>query len=178
VLLAVLISSSLLSFSVGGFDQSAPFGFSWGPVDKVPTPSLATREENITRLTYWRDRLPPDELRDTEEIDFEVCKGEGLQQIIWISRLLSASEEHDRLEAIVAEGNRRYGKAEIAERGIIQWPAGRTLVAAISNDQGLHRIIMVSTGPGFDTCSEEHRSITGHPISDHWMRFLPNNSIR
>jgi hypothetical protein len=50
VLLAVT-GASLLSFSAGALDQSAPFGFSWGPVDKVPRPSLATRDENIIRLT-------------------------------------------------------------------------------------------------------------------------------
>jgi hypothetical protein len=171
VLLAVVIYGSLLNLSADAFGQSAPFGLSWGPVDKVPTPSLATREDNITLLMYRRDRLPPDELRDTEEIVLEVCKKEGLQQIVWISRFLSASEERDKLATVLAEGTRRYGKAEIAERGIIHWSAGRT---TISTDQGLHRIVMVSTGPGFDTCSEEHKSITGHPVSDHWMRFLPN----
>jgi hypothetical protein len=164
----------VLSFSAAAFDQSAPFGFSWGPVDKVPTPSLATREGNITLLMYRRDRLPPDEPLDTEEIVLEICKKEGLQQIVWIGRFLSASEGHDKVDTIIAEGNRRYGKAEIGERGIIQWSAGRTTLAIVSNDQGLHRIVMVSTGPGFDTSSEEHKSITGHPVSDHWMRFRLN----
>ena len=58
VLFAVVTGASLLNFSAGALDQSAPFGFSWGPVDKVPRPSLATRDENITRLTYFRDRFP------------------------------------------------------------------------------------------------------------------------
>jgi hypothetical protein len=175
VLLAAVIGASLLSFSAGGLDQSAPFGFSWGPVDKVPTPSLASREDNITFLFYRGDRLPPDELRDTEEIVLEVCKREGLQQIVWVSRFLSASEEHDKLGAILAEGIRRYGEPEIAEQGLIRWSAGRTMAATTSNDRGLGRIIMVSTGPGFDACSEEHKSLTGHPASDYWMRFLPNS---
>jgi hypothetical protein len=87
----------------------------------------------------------------------------------------AASEEQHELEAILAEATRRYGKAEMAERGIIRWNAGQTALAVISNDQGLNRIVMVSSGPGFDTCSEKHKSITGHPLSDHWMRFLPNN---
>jgi hypothetical protein len=65
LLVAVLMGASLLNFSAGGYDQSAPFGFSWGPLDKVPTPSLASREDNITLLMYRRDRLPPDELGDT-----------------------------------------------------------------------------------------------------------------
>jgi len=32
----------------------------------------------------------------------------------------------------------------------------------------------VATGPGYDTCSQEH----GHPLSDHWKKFLPNNGVR
>src|SRR6516225_2023319 len=71
VLLAVVTGASLLNFSAGALDQSAPFGLSWGPVNKVPRPSLATRDENITRLTYFRDRLPPN-FRETEEIVLEV----------------------------------------------------------------------------------------------------------
>ena len=101
MLLAVVTGASLLNFSAGALDQSAPFGFSWGPVDKVPRPSFATRDENITRLTYFRDQLPPNELRDTEEIALEVCKNEGLQQIIWISRFLSETEELDGVQAIL-----------------------------------------------------------------------------
>jgi hypothetical protein len=161
----------LFNFSAGAFDEPAPFGFSWGPIDKVPTPSLATRHANITLLIYRRDRLPSDELRDAEEIILQVCKTEGLQQIIWISKLLSTSVEHDKLESIMAESTRRYGKAEATERGIIQWNGGQTMVAAVSNDQGLHRIFMASSGPGLDTCSQEH----GHPVSDHWMQFLQQN---
>jgi hypothetical protein len=47
---------------------------------------------------------------------------------------------------------------------------GQTTVAAGSNNQGLHRIFMASNGPGVAACSEEH----GHPVSDHWMKFLSN----
>jgi hypothetical protein len=170
VSLVALIGGSLLIFSAGASDQSAPFGFSWGPIEKVPTPSSATRHANITLLIYRHDRLPSDELRDTEEIVLQVCKKEGLQQIIWISKLLSSSEEHHKLESILAEGTRRYGKAEPAERGTIRWNGGQTMVAVASNDQGLHRVFMVSSGPSLDACSEEH----GHPINDHWMQFLGN----
>ena len=173
VLLAVITGASLLNFSAGALDQSAPFGFSWGPVNKVPRPSVATRDDNITRLTYFRDRLPPN-FRYTEEIVLEVCKNEGLQQIIWITRLLSEAKERDRVQAILAEGMRRYGEAEISEQGVVNWSAGRTVMARTSDEQGLHRIIMVSTGPGYDACSQEH----GHPLSDHWMKLLPNHGAR
>jgi hypothetical protein len=163
----VLIGAGLLSFSASAFDESAPFGFSWGPLDKVPAPSLATRHDNIT-LLYRHDRLPSDELPRTEEIVLQVCKNEGLQQIIGISKLLSNSEEHTMLEAILAEGTRRYGKAEEGEQGVIQWNGGQTVLAAVSTDEGHHRIFMASNGPRIETCSKEH----GHPVSDHWMGFL------
>jgi hypothetical protein len=163
-----LIGAGLLSFSASAFDESAPFGFSWGPVDKVPTPSLATRHDNITLFIYRRDRLPSDELPRTEEIVLQVCKNEGLQQIIWISKLLATSEEHTMLEVILAETTRRYGKPEEGEQGVLQWNGGQTVLAAVSTDEGLHRIFMATNGPRLDTCSEEH----GHPVSDHWMRFL------
>ena len=169
-IMRVLIGASLLICSNNAFGQSAPFGFSWGPVEKVPTPSLATRHDNITLLIYRRDRLPSDELRDAEEIVLQVCKEEGLQQIVWISKLLSDSEEHNKLDSIFAEGERRYGKAEPGERGSLRWNGGQTTVAAVSNDQGLHRIFMASNGSRIDACSGEH----GHPLSDHWMQFLQN----
>jgi hypothetical protein len=174
VLLAVF---SLLSLSADAFGQSPPFGLSWGPVENVPRPSLATREDNVTLLMFRGNRIPR-ELRDTEEIVLEVCKKEGLQQIIWISRFLSDFEAREKFEAVLTEGIRRYGKAESSEQGIIYWSAGRTMVTTKPFGQDLHRILMTSTGPGFSACSEEHKSMTGHPLDDHWMRFLPNNSAR
>ena len=169
VRLLSVISASLLSLSANAFDNSAPFGFSWGPVDQIPTPSLVTNHGNITLMIYRRDRLPPDELPRTEEIVLQICKNEGLQQIIWISKFLSDSEESTMFKNIFEEGDRRYGKAEAGERETLRWNGGQTTVAAVSNDQGLHRIFMASNGPSLDTCSEEH----GHPVSDHWMQFLP-----
>src|SRR5262245_45279380 len=160
-LLAVVLSASLLNPSAGAFDPPAPFGFSWGPVGNVPRPSFATREANITQLTYRDDRLPSDELPDTEEIVLEGCKNEVLQHIILISRFLSNAEEQDRSRRILAEATRRYGSPEILGRGIISWTVGRTLMARISNGLGRGRILMASTGPGFNTCSEEHKSTTG-----------------
>ena len=164
-----LLEIIVLNCSALALDQSAPFGFSWGPIDKIPTPSLATRHDNITLLIYRRDRLPSDRFRYAEEIVLQVCQKEGLQQIIWITKFLSDSEERTVLDSIFAEGDRRYGKAEAGERGTLRWNGGQTTVATVSNDQGLHRIFMASNGPRIDTCSEEH----GHPVSDHWMQFLP-----
>jgi hypothetical protein len=165
--LLALIGAGLLSCSAGAFDESAPFGFSWGPVGKVPAPSLVTRHDNITLLIYRNDRLPSG-VAGTEEIVLQICKNEGLQQVIWISKFLSDSEESAMLGSIFEEGDRRYGKAEAGERGTIRWNGGQTTVAAVSNDHGLHHIFMASNGPSLDTCSKEHR----HSVSDHWMQFL------
>src|SRR5690349_19163070 len=52
MLLTVLAACTLLSFAAGAFDPSAPFGLSWGPVDKVPRPSRETRENNVALLMY------------------------------------------------------------------------------------------------------------------------------
>jgi hypothetical protein len=67
------------------FDGSAPFGLAWlglawGSLDKIPRPSLALKDVNVTVLLYQRERLPS-ELTDTEVILLDVCKKEGLQQI-------------------------------------------------------------------------------------------------
>jgi hypothetical protein len=73
------------------FDGSAPFGLAWGPLDKIPRPSLALKDVNVTVLLYQRERLPS-ELTDTGVILLDVCKKEGLQQISWASRSLSTDE--------------------------------------------------------------------------------------
>ena len=36
-----------------------------------------------------------------------------------LARLLSETEERDRVQAILAEGMRRYGEPEISERGVV-----------------------------------------------------------
>jgi hypothetical protein len=177
-LLPLLVTGFLVSGVTYAAEPAAPFGFSWGPVQNIPRPSLAAREENITQLIYRRDRLPANELQDTDEIVLEVCKNEGLQQILWFSRSLSASEERGKLDAILAEGRRRFGTADKIDQDLVTWTAGRTTVARIAGAQDQFRLIMISTGPAFDSCSDAHRSATGHPVSDHWMRFLPGNAAR
>src|SRR5262245_11312285 len=158
--LSTLTASVLTSFSAAAFDQTAPFGLSWGPVDKVPRPSAAAREGNVTVLFYRNDRLP--DVRDTEEVFLEVCRNEGLQEVVWISRFFSDAEERESFESIVSEGNRRYGSTETRERGITSWGGGQVQVARISLGPGHNRIIMVSSGPQLSSCSDEHILNTGH----------------
>jgi hypothetical protein len=73
-------------------DGSTPFGFAWGPLNKIPKPSMALRDANVTVLIYRRDRLQSNEMKDTEMILLDVCNKEGLQQISWASRALSTNE--------------------------------------------------------------------------------------
>lgn len=176
VTLSVLaIGVGLSIFSHTSSAQEAPFGFSWGPVDRIPRPSLVRREENITLLMYQNERLPAN-LTDTEEIVLEVCQKEGLQQVAWVSRLFSDTDARDRYAAILAEGMRRYGEAERIENGILFWKFGRTMMVEKAMGAGEWRIIMVSYGPELDACSDHHKALTGHTLSDHWKRFLPDTN--
>jgi hypothetical protein len=97
----------------------------------------------------------PPNFRETEEIVLEVCKNEGLQQIIWISRLLSETEERDKVQAILAEGMCRYGEAEISEQGVVNWSAGRTVMARTlwvksGGDDRIHTAVHVRFAPKAD----------------------------
>ncbi len=55
-------------------DGPAPFGFAWGPLDRIPTPSFPLKDTNVTVLLYRRDRLQSKEMPDTEVILLDVCK--------------------------------------------------------------------------------------------------------
>ena len=175
VVLKVIIGAGLLLvFPAFGPNDAAPFGLSWGPIEKIPRPSLQAREANLTLLIYHKDRL--DKFQNTDEIVLEVCKNEGLQQVIWVSRLLSGGEMHERIEAIVEEGARRYGIADQSQRDVISWNDGRMKMTRIS-DKGLYRVLMASIGPGFESCANEHDSMMDTPMRDHWNRhFLDSSS--
>ena len=170
LLLLAALTATAVTGSAGAFGE-APYGLSWGPLTSIPKPSLANREDNVTLLMYRNDRLPSGAV-DTEELVLEVCEKEGLQQIVWISRLFSDAEFDDKLQAILREGNRRYGIPETRDRGVIAWNSGRFLMLRTRADPGMQRIIMVSHGPEFDACSIEHERLSGHSIDNHWIRFL------
>ena len=170
VLITALVSEGLAEAAA----EEAPFGFSWGPVNQIPRPSMAQRESNITALIYLRDRVPP-ELRDTEEVVLEVCAVEGLQHILWVSRPLSETEAGQKYEAALSEGKRRFGEPENdPSRNGVVWRTGRTTLSWAPAGTGLRRIIMTTTGPEFDACSKRHLDTTGHPATEHiadlWTR--------
>jgi hypothetical protein len=153
------------------FDGSAPFGLAWGPLDKIPSPSLALKDVNVTVLMYRRDRLPS-ELPDTEVILLDVCKKEGLQQISWASRALSTDEAVSKFIRVLAVGDERYGKSKPTSAGAISWENGRIEALSVSELNGTHRILMVSRGPNFDACSVEHDQASDQSLRTRWLRRL------
>ncbi|TGD92015.1 threonyl-trna synthetase [Methylobacterium nonmethylotrophicum] len=151
----------------GAHAQEAPFGLSLGPVDTVPKPSMVDREANITALTYFHDR-PLAAGIDTDEVILEVCRDEGLQQVIWLSRALSEAELPSRYEAIYQEGVRRYGQPQ-TEPGseTVSWPSGRALLAVRKAVPGERRLTMLARGDRYESCSAAHQAATGHLASRH-----------
>lgn len=152
--------------------QDAPFGLAWGPVVEVPRPSLALRDHNITVLVYLPDRVPAGVV-DTEEIVLEVCAPEGLQRVVWVSRLLPAAEAEARYAAAQAEGTRRYGPPEIdPTSGEVVWHEGRATLSW-SREEGVARqFTMTARGPGFNACSGRHQDVAGHPATEHRYEAL------
>lgn len=152
--------------------QDAPFGLAWGPVDTVPKPSIVDREANITALVYFHDR-PLASATDTAEIVLEVCRDEGLQQVIWLSRPLSEGELPSRYEAIYQEGLRRYGQPQ-TEPGseTVSWPSGRALLAVRKAISGERRLAMLARGDRYEACSAAHQAATGHPASRHASNLI------
>lgn len=152
--------------------ETAPFGFAWGPLDKIPKPSLALKDANVTVLLYRRDRLPVQEMPDTEVVLLDVCKTEGLQQISWASKALSANEAIAKFAQIVAEGVNKYGESKPTSEGALAWENGRIEAISVSEPDGNHRILMVSRGPDFGSCSAEHDLASDQALRTRWLRRL------
>ena len=152
------------------FDDAAPFGFAWGPLEKVPKPSLALKEANITVLLYRQDRLPVDEMPDTEFVLLDVCRKEGLQQISWASKALSANEAAAKFAQVVARGVQRYGESKVTPEGALAWQDGRIEALSVSEPDGKHRLLMVHRGPGFGPCSAEHDLTSDQALRNRWLQ--------
>ena len=162
-------------FAATDFDGSAPFGLAWGPLNRIPRPSLVLKDVNVTVLLYRRERLPSG-LPDTEVILLDVCKKEGLQQISWASRSLSTDEAVSKFIRALALGGQRYGESKPTSGGALGWKNGRIEALSVSELDGTHRILMVSRGPNFDACSAEHDRASDQSLRTRWLRRfeLPN----
>jgi hypothetical protein len=154
----------------------APFGLSWGPVTTVPKPSMADREANITALFYFHGQ-PPASGPDTQQVVLEICRDEGLQQVIWVSRNFPEAELPARYEPIYQEGVRRHGEPVKDSRSeIVVWPGGHTLLAIRSVEGGRKRLIMIAIGDQYEKCSAAHEADVGHPATVHTSALLEATS--
>lgn len=138
--------------------QEAPFGFRWGDrLASLPKATEILRVKNITVLLYKRENLSA-VFRDTEEITLKICDAEGLQQTIWVGRLLSGEDAGRNFQSAYAEGVRRYGEADGGnpENGTASWTTARVTMFAKLVEPGFYRISMVHDGPAFQTCAQTY----------------------
>ena len=82
---------------------------------------------------------------DTEVVLLDVCKKEGLQQISWASKALSTNEAAARFVQVVADSVRKYGESKPAPGGALAWENGQIEALSVSEPDGMHRILMVSS---------------------------------
>lgn len=155
----------------------APFGLSWGPVREVLKPTLADREGNITALIYFRGWAPATGSQ-TQEVVLEICRDEGLQQIVWFSRVLPIAEKSEVYTTIYREGVRRHGSPRAGPYPrTLEWPAARTVLGVRHAATLGEQIVMVSRGDGYAACSDRHLTEVGHPATDHIERLLDGHDL-
>ena len=75
---------------------------------------------------------------DTELVLLDVCKTEGLQQISWVSRALSANEAIAKFAQIVAISVHKYGESKPMPEGALAWENGRVEALSVSEPDGKH----------------------------------------
>lgn len=171
----ISVAAGLL-FPAWALDDGAPFGFAWGPLDKIPRPSLALKDANVTVLHYRPDRLQGSAMPDTEVVSLDVCSSEGLQQVSSATRPLSSNDAATKFAQVVAIGVRRYGESKPTPDGGLTWQNGRVEVMSIAQPDGKHRILMVSRGPEFAACAAEHDAASDQSLRARWLHRpeLPN----
>lgn len=102
-----------------------------------------------------------------------MCKDEGLQQVIWLSRPLSDAELPGRYDAIYREGVRRHGQPQTDNvLGDALWSSGQVFLTVRKATAGERRLAMVSRGPRYASCSVAHETATGHPATVHGAALL------
>ena len=169
---AVLATLATALLSAASSSAEAPFGLTWGPVTDVPRPSQVDREANITALVYFAGR-PPASGRDTWQVVLEVCREEGLQQVIWFSRVLDEPQLASAYAAIHREGVQRHGQPRAGPfPHMVVWPSARTALAVREVPAQGRQLVMATTGDGYADCSERHRAEAGHPASEHVSKLL------
>lgn len=133
---------------------------------------MVDREANITALFYFHDQ-PPASGPDTQQVVLEVCRDEGLQEVIWVSEPFPQTELAAKYDPIYREGVRRHGEPVKDRRPeTVVWPGGHTLLAVRSVEGGRKRLIMIATGDQYEQCSAAHEVSAGHPASVHTSTLL------
>ncbi|WP_051439729.1 hypothetical protein [Methylobacterium sp. 10] len=145
---------------------------SWGLVSEVPRPSMVDREANVTALIYFHGSALAAGA-DTDRGILEVCKDEGLQQVISLSRSLSDAEPPGRYDTIEREGVRRHGRPRRDDvTGDALWPSAQVFLTVRQAAPEERRLSMMSRGPRYASCSVAHEAATGYPAADHGARLL------
>jgi hypothetical protein len=103
------------------------------------------KDANVTILVYRRDRLPSNQMPDTEVVLLDVCDKEGLQQISWTSRALSSDEAIAKFAQIVAQGVQAYGESKPTPEGAVAWENGRIEAISVSEPNGNHHLNLAGT---------------------------------
>lgn len=156
--------------------EEAPFGLTWGLVDKVPRPLKVDREVNLTAL-YYPQGWPPALGVGTAEVILVVCRDEGLQQVVWVGLPMSGEALAKTQRAIHDEGVRRYGEpgpGPVVDSEL--WPGGRALLASRSAPDGQKELVMTVFGPSYAACSKTHRSEAGHSAGSHVADLIGGSS--
>ena len=103
----------------------------------------------------------------------EVCREEGLQQVIWLSRALDEPELTAAYAAIYREGVQRHGLPQAGSYALmVDWPSARTTLAVREVRAQSRQLVMTITGESYAACSERHRAEAGHPASEHVSKLL------
>jgi hypothetical protein len=102
-------------------------------------------------------------MRDTDIVVLTVCEGRGLQQVRWVSRPYKQTDAINKFLDIYEVGVARYGEADKGnlDAGSAAWTRERISMVMVNEQQDVYRIIMISDGPLFETCEDDHSRSTG-----------------
>lgn len=168
---AILAAMALVCAS-SGYGQEAPFGLAWGPIDKIPKPASANREANITTLFYDESSSFVSESKSARVI-LEVCRAEGLQQVITVSPRLPPDELSSLLKKAHDQGVSRFGESKLLNAPMTEvWNDGRVYLGVSKGLPGQQRIVMRIRGEQYEKCSAEHYAEVGHLLDLHFDNLV------
>jgi len=162
-LLSAAIVAHAAAFAGPAAAAEAPFGFAWSArPDSLPRASSMVADANFLVLVYEGATVPP-AMKDTQAVALSVCGRHGLQQVRWVSRIFSLSAGIKKFVDIYEAGVERYGEADQADldKGVAAWSAQHVGMRLDRVGEAGFHIVMISDGPQFDECQDEHRRMIG-----------------